>query len=135
MSLVILYVATVIVFLVIDAIALSRFIGPYFESRLGDIMLDNIRVLPAAAFYLFYVGVLVWLVSWPVLRDGQGIAAVLLPAALFGAAAYGTYEFTNYATLARWHWSMVVLDVSWGAVLSAGSAAAGLAITRAFGSG
>ena len=30
--------------------------------------------------------------------------------------AYGTYEFTNLATLKGWHWQMVVVDVSWGAV-------------------
>lgn len=133
MGLIVLYLVTVIVFLAVDAVMLSRFIGPMFEARLGDMMLDRLRLVPAALFYLFYAGVLTWLVSWPVLRDGQGVAAVLLPAALFGAAAYGTYEFTNYATLARWHWSMVVVDVTWGAVLSAGSAAAGLAVARAVG--
>ena len=53
-------------------------------------------------------------------------------AGLFGAVAYGTYEFTNLATLKPWHWSMVALDLTWGTFLTTVAAVGGVTITRAF---
>jgi len=47
--------------------------------------------------------------------------------------AYGTYEFTNLATLRDWHWQMVAVDVTWGAVLTGVSAFAGVIAARAWG--
>ncbi|MDZ7905304.1 MAG: DUF2177 family protein [Cypionkella sp.] len=56
---------------------------------------------------------------------------MVLPAAIIGAMAYGTYEFTSYAIMKDWHISMVMSDVAWGTVLTAVSAWGGVAITRA----
>lgn len=55
----------------------------------------------------------------------------LIGGMVIGAMAYGTYEFSNYATLTAWHPSMVVADVLWGTVLTGFSAWAGVMITRA----
>ena len=52
---------------------------------------------------------------------------------VLGFMAYGTYEFTSYAVMRDWHWSMVATDVVWGTVLTALSAAAGVWVTRALG--
>ena len=43
--------------------------------------------------------------------------------------AYGTYEFTNYATLKDWRPSMVLTDGLWGTLLTAVSAAGGVWVT------
>jgi uncharacterized membrane protein len=45
--------------------------------------------------------------------------------------AYGTYEFTSWSVMKDWHWTMVATDVTWGAFLTAFSAWAGVAFTRA----
>lgn len=132
MQIVILYLSTAAVFLILDAIMLTAFMKPLFSTHIGPLMLTDIRVVPAALFYAAYVAGVVWLVSLPALTTG---AAVLLPAAIIGAMAYGTYEFTSYAIMRDWHWSMVAADVTWGAVLTALSAWAGVAITRALGQG
>ncbi len=129
MSLVILYLSTALIFLVLDAIMLSTVMRPLFERYIGD-MLGDLNLGAAAGFYLFYVAALLWLVSWPALSD-QGYGRLILNAAIFGAAAYGTYEFTNLATLRGWSWQMVAVDLTWGTVLTAVSATAGVAITRA----
>lgn len=123
-----LYVTTAAVFLTLDAVMLTLFMKPLFSRHIGALMLTDIRIVPAAAFYLAYVAGLLYLVSVPALRDG---APVLLPAAIIGAMAYGTYEFTSYAIMKEWHWSMVAADVTWGTVLTGISAWAGVAITRA----
>jgi uncharacterized membrane protein len=127
MQIVTLYLSTSIVFLVIDAVMLGLVMKPLFLRHIGPLMADPIRVVPAGLFYAAYVGGLLYLVSLPALRDG---APLILPAAILGALAYGTYEFTSYAILRDWHWSMVLTDTLWGAVLTAFSAWAGVAITR-----
>lgn len=129
MQVFVLYAATAVVFLTADAVMLSRVIKPLFERHLGDWLVDPIRLGPAVAFYLAYVGGVVWLVSWPAVRaDAPGQA--LLNGAILGALAYGTYEFTNLATLSRWSWEQVAVDTTWGAVLTGVSAWAGVQLAR-----
>ena len=130
MQLIILYISTAVVFLGIDAVFLKTVMRPLFDARLGDWLLDNFRVGPAAMFYLAYIGGMLFFVSWPSLQAGS-VASVFAKGAVLGLMAYGTYEFTNYATLARWDSTMVTVDVIWGAVLTGTSAAAGVWITRA----
>lgn len=128
MQVAILYVSTAAVFLIVDAIMLTLVMKPLFSRHIGALMADPIRLGPAALFYAAYVAGLLYLVTWPALKSGGG---VMIPAAVIGAMAYGTYEFTSYAIMRDWHWTMVVTDTTWGAVLTAFSAWAGLAITRA----
>ncbi|WP_333817626.1 DUF2177 family protein [Tabrizicola sp.] len=124
-----LYAATAAVFLILDAIMLTFVMKPLFTRHIGPLMAEPIRYAPAALFYLAYVAGLVWLVSLPALRTG---APILLPALIIGLMAYGTYEFTSWSIMRDWHWTMVVTDVVWGGLLTALSAWAGVAITRAF---
>ena len=128
MQIAVLYLSTAAVFLILDAIMLTFVMKPLFDRHIGALMLENIRMAPAAAFYLAYVAGLLFLVSIPALRTG---APVLIPAAIIGAMAYGTYEFTSYAIMKDWHWQMVATDTIWGTVLTGISAWAGVAITRA----
>lgn len=128
MQIVTLYVSTATIFLVIDAIMLRLYMAPLFERYIGPMMLENIRLAPAALFYMAYVAGLLYLVSVPALKAG---APILIPAAILGFMAYGTFEFTNYAILKGWNLRMVITDVAWGTVLTALSAWGGLAITKA----
>ncbi|MBW3097954.1 DUF2177 family protein [Pseudohoeflea coraliihabitans] len=131
MQIVVLYLITATVFLLLDAVMLKTLMKPLFERHIGDWLLDDIRLGPATVFYLFYVAGVVWFVSLPALRSGMPSQA-LLAGALLGAMAYGTYEFTNYATLQNWSLQMVAADVTWGAVLTGFSAWLGVTLTRAF---
>lgn len=130
MQLIILYISTVIVFLGIDAVFLKTVMRPLFETRLGDWLLDDFRIGPAAVFYLAYIGGLLFFVSWPSFETGS-IYSLFIKGAVLGMMAYGTYEFTNYATLTRWDPTMVMVDVIWGAVLTGTSATVGVLLTRA----
>ena len=127
---IVLYVTTAVLFLAADAVALRLLMRPLFERHVGDWLLESPRLGPAAVFYLFYVAGLVWLVSLPALRQ-DAPAAALWNGALLGAVAYGTYEFTNYATLRDWSLQQVAVDSLWGTLLTAASAWAGVTITRA----
>ncbi|MBU3262151.1 DUF2177 family protein [Roseovarius sp. PS-C2] len=131
MQIVILYLTTAALFLVFDAVMLKTVMNPLFKEHIGDWLLNDIRLLPAIVFYLFYVGGVLWFVSLPALRAGVPVSA-LINGAIIGALAYGTFEFTNYAILRDWSLQMVVVDVAWGAVLTGFSAWIGVTLTRAF---
>jgi uncharacterized membrane protein len=122
-----LYATTAAVFLILDAIMLTLVMKPLFTRHIGPLMAEPIRLAPAALFYLAYVAGLVYLVSYPAMKTGSPI---ILPALLIGLMAYGTYEFTSWSIMKDWHWTMVVTDVTWGGVLTAFSAWAGVMITR-----
>ena len=124
-----LFAITAAIFLILDAIMLNRVIAPLFREALGDAILDTPRIGPAAIFYLFYVAGLLVLISVPALREGDVVRA-LWQGALLGAIAYGTYEWTNYATLEAWTPRMVFTDWAWGTVLTGVSAAGGVWATR-----
>jgi uncharacterized membrane protein len=130
MTIITLYLATAVVFLALDAVALTNLLRPLFERHIGDWLVDGFRIGPAVVFYLFYIGVLVYFVSWPAVRDGHSLGWVAVHAGLLGAFAYGTYEFTNYATLERWHWQMVAVDLTWGTILTATAASVGVVAAR-----
>ncbi|MCX7565387.1 DUF2177 family protein [Sulfitobacter sp. F26169L] len=133
MSYFIVYIVTFIVFLCADYFGLSYLIKPLFSRSIGPLMLEQFRVLPAFLFYAFLIFVVMWFVAWPALNEGHSLLWVFGSAALLGAAAYGTYEFTNFAVLRDWTVQMVVADLTWGTILTGGSATVGVAVTRALG--
>ena len=124
-----LYVSTALVFLILDVIMLRNVMYPLFSSNIGSIMLENPRMGAAAVFYLFYIVGVLWFVSIPALAVGEPSKA-LIAGCVLGVLAYGTYEFTNFATLRDWSLQMVIVDVVWGGVLTGSSAWAGVFITK-----
>ena len=132
MKILILYLATVVVFFVLDAIGLRTIVKPVFDRHISALYADPFRVVPALIFYLGYVAGMLYFVSASALRNGDPVAA-LIGGALLGLLAYGTYEFTNYATLRDWTAEQVAVDTLWGAALTGVSAWAGVMIARAVG--
>lgn len=110
--------------LVLDGIWLGILMGGTYRDWLGGMMLDQPRLIPAALFYLLYATGLVVFAIAPALRSARRRDAVLLGGAL-GLVAYGTYDLSNLATLSGWPVVLTVVDVAWGAFVSALAAGAG----------
>lgn len=130
MSYLIAYLATFILFLIVDFVGLSYVIKPLFTRDIGALMRDNFRALPALLFYAFLIFTVMWFVGWPALDQGKSLLWVFGSAALIGAAAYGTFEFTNYAILKDWTLTLVIVDLSWGTVVTGATSAAAVGLTR-----
>jgi len=130
MTVAILYVVTFAVFLGLDFFGLSYIVKPTFEKEIGGMLLDSPRFGPAVVFYGFFIFAVLWFVSWPALTQQKSLLWVFCTAALLGAVAYGTYEFTNLATLKGWTWTMVATDLTWGTLLTGISATVGVGVTR-----
>jgi uncharacterized membrane protein len=130
MTYVIAYVSTAVVFFALDYLWLTRVAIGFYRQNIGELLLATPNFAPAGIFYLFYVIGLVYFAVMPALTANSVVTA-LLHGALLGLLAYGTYDMTNLATLKGWSLSVSIVDMAWGAVLSATAAAAGyLAVSR-----
>lgn len=124
------YVTVLVIFGIIDAVWLSTMGRLLYRPALGDILLTDLRIGPAIAFYLMYpVGVVTFAVL-PGLRN-HDVTGAFLSALLFGAIAYGTYDLTNYATLRHWTLPITLIDICYGAIASGLAAAAAYCVVRA----
>jgi uncharacterized membrane protein len=122
----VLYLATLIVLVPVDFLFLGVVAKGFFTSEVGD-MLGEVRLTPAILFYLLYVAGVVVFVSGPLDATWQ---SSLLYGALFGLFCYATFELTSLSLLKHWTWPVAIVDVSWGAFMTALSSAAGLLIAN-----
>lgn len=122
----VLYLATLFVLIPLDFLFLGVVAKDFFTSQVGN-MLGELKLVPAALFYLLYVvGVLVFVSGSP----SATWQSTLLFGALFGFFCYATFDLTSLALLRNWSWSVAVVDVSWGAAVTAVSSTAGLLIAN-----
>ena len=122
-----LYVATAMVFLPLDFLFLGTLAKSFFTAQVGD-MLGEVRLMPAILFYLLYVAGIVIFANGPAAATWP---SALLYGALFGLFCYATFELTALSLLKHWTWAVVALDMSWGILVTAASAALGLIIANA----
>jgi uncharacterized membrane protein len=122
------YVSILVVFAALDFTWLSLTGPSLYKPALGPLLAEKVRAAPAIAFYLIYLAGLVYFAVWPAL-DAGGWRKALLNGALFGVAAYATYDLTNQATLRIWSTRVTLLDLGWGAFASGLASVASFAIT------
>ena len=119
----VLYLLTLAVFLLIDALWLGVIAAPLYQAHLAGFLGGGTNWLAAGLFYLLYgLGILHFAVR-EALQE-RSVSKAFLSGALFGLFAYATYELTNWATLPGWPFLVVVVDIAWGAVLTGTTAAA-----------
>jgi uncharacterized membrane protein len=122
----VLYLATLLVIVPIDFLFLGLVGKGFFTSQVGD-MLGEIRFTPAIIFYLLYVAGILIFVSGPA---GATWPSTVVHGALFGLFCYATFELTSMSLLRHWTWPVVVVDIGWGAFVTAVSSTLGLLIAN-----
>ena len=104
--------------LILDIFWLSTMAGKLYRPELGDMIAEKFRPAPAICFYLIYVLGVTYFAALPAVAASSGFKA-LVDGALLGALAYSTYDLTNHATLQRWSLRVTLIDIAWGATLTA----------------
>lgn len=132
------YVAAALAFGLLDFLWLRWAAPNLYRPLLGDLLAENFRIGPALAFYLIYIGAIVWFAVMPGMGIGvplnvfgavlpgvfAGVANAVLNGALLGLVAYATYDLTNQATLRHWPVQLTLIDIAWG--MSATALASGI---------
>jgi uncharacterized membrane protein len=119
------YVATAILFGLLDALWLRTMVPAVYRPEIGTLLMDGWRPAPALIFYALYMlGIQIFAVA-PAIEAGRWQVAAQW-GALFGFFCYMTYDLTNHATMKIWSTKVTLIDIAWGSVatgLAAGAAA------------
>lgn len=112
------YICALVAFVAVDFVWLSSMVDRLYRPVLGDLLLTDVNMRAAIAFYLLYpIGLTIFAIA-PALKSGD-LKTAALWGALFGFFAYGTYDLTNQATLRNWTTTLTLADIAWGTFASA----------------
>ncbi len=124
------YLAALATLAILDALWLGVVSREFYKARLGQLLLDQPLWWAAILFYLIHAaGVAVFAVP-PAVAVGTWTAAVLY-GALFGFCVYAAYDLTNLATLRGWPMAVSLVDLAWGAVVTAVATLVAFLVVRA----
>ena len=112
------YAVTLPIFFAIDLVWLGVVAKNFYRRHLGHLLSPQVDWTSAILFYLVFIGGIVFFAVRPALEVNSPLRA-LTYGALFGFFTYATYDLTNQATLRDWPVIVTVVDLAWGAVLSA----------------
>jgi uncharacterized membrane protein len=117
---------TTVAFLILDFFWLGLLMSDFYKTQLGTLARRNGETLAPIwwAAGLVYVLIPIGIAMFVIPRAGSS-PSVAAWGALFGVIVYGVYDLTNYSTLAGWSFSLVIVDILWGAIISALAATAG----------
>lgn len=124
------YLAALVTLAILDALWLGVVAREFYKARLGQLLLEQPLWWAAILFYLIHAaGVAVFAVP-PAVAAGTWTAAVLY-GALFGFCVYAAYDLTNLATLRGWPLAVSLIDLAWGAAVTAAATLVAFLAVRA----
>jgi uncharacterized membrane protein len=126
-----LYGVAVVVCLGLDLLWLGVLAKGFYRRQFGALMRADVQWLPAILFYLLYVAALVFFVVQPAIAE-RSLARAALTGAFLGLAAYAAFDLTGLALVKGFPPAAAVVDLAWGATLSAVVASATYAIGRSW---
>jgi uncharacterized membrane protein len=112
------YATLLLSLLVLDGIWLGLVAKDGYQQAMGHIMREQVIIWPWFAFYLLYP-LAILILAIKVQLPTQSKFYFLWRGFVLGAAAYGTYNLTNYALVVNWPLSITIKDWFWGAFLTA----------------
>ena len=115
---------------VADAIWLTTMTDRFYRRELPGLLAETPMWAPAFGFYLLYALGAIVLVVVPALDGEHEVWRVAVTGALLGLVAYGTYDLTNLATVQGWSLKVTIVDMTWGALLTAVASTAAVVSAR-----
>ncbi len=125
-------VAAGLVLGVLDALWLGVIARDFIVQQMGELRRADVHWVPALAFYVLFSAALGFFAVAPSLEGGDWVKAALLGGFL-GLVAYGTYDLTNLAVMKGFPVALGLVDMMWGAFVSAASAAGAVLMLKGFG--
>ena len=112
------FFSTLIPLMVLDALWILSIAKGFYAERLGFLFQQSINLIPVAIFYPLYAFAVMFLAVAPAVSSSSWVEA-MWRGALLGLAAYGAYDLTNHATIAKWPLSVTLVDIFWGIIVTA----------------
>ena len=115
--------------LALDMLWLGLVAPAFYRQYIGPLMRPQPELVAATLFYLIYVVGVNEFVLKAIPSEAPWTQAAKR-GALFGLVAYATFDLTAQAVLAGWSPVVTVVDMAWGALLTATVAGVTQAVTR-----
>ena len=108
------YLIALVVVLAIDLTWILIIMQSFYNEQLSGFLRPEVVPVWSAvlAWLLIPLGIVLF-----VLKIAKNEKESFIYGALYGLILYGVYDFTNYASLANWTLTMLVVDIVWGMVL------------------
>ncbi|MCU0818460.1 MAG: DUF2177 family protein [Beijerinckiaceae bacterium] len=127
-----LFAVAAIVYLVLDMLWLLVIARGFYQAEIGALLKPEPDLMAAGLFYILYlVGIMVFVIL-PGAENGQIVKAMAM-GFFFGLVAYGTYDLTNWAVMKGFGPRIALVDMIWGASVSAIITGASLGVGRMVG--
>jgi len=115
------YLASLLTMVGLDFVWLRSTSDALYRRDLGPLLAQDPKLAIAALFYILYAAGIVIFAVRPALASADWRTAAFY-GALFGFFAYATYDLTNFATMKVWSLRVTLLDIGWGALVTATTA-------------
>lgn len=112
------YAVGIVTCFAIDLLWLGVVAKGFYQRQLGHLMRPDVQWMPAVLFYLIYVAALVVFVAAPAV-ERDSVRRAIGYGAFFGIAAYSAFDLTSLALLKSFPLTAALVDLAWGAFLSA----------------
>jgi len=106
------------VFFALDIVWIGFLAKDFYRAQIGALLKPDVNWTPAIIFYLIFIAGLIVFVITPAMEKGSWTHALLF-GALFGLVCYATYDLTNLALAKDWPLLVTIVDLAWGAMVSA----------------
>jgi uncharacterized membrane protein len=124
----VLYGLSLVIIGLLDFVWLGWLAKSFYAENLAGLLAPDIKIFPAAFFYVVYpIGLLIFAMA-PSAESGDWARAALM-GGLFGFFAYMTYDMSNWATLKGFPSIVAWVDMAWGT--SCGALTSGIAVFAA----
>lgn len=104
--------------MILDALWIGVLAKSFYQKHLGYLFAEKFTLWPAGIFYLIYAFGIMFFVVNPGIQEKSAFV-VFYRGALLGLIAYAAYDLTNQATINKWPVVITIVDLLWGAVVTA----------------
>lgn len=112
-----------VTFITLDGLWIYFVAQSLYRRYLGALMRPQPQWVVAGLAYVLMVAGFIWFV-YPQVQMTRSVLQAMQYGARFGIVLFGAYELTNYAILANWPITLMVIDTLWGAFLYAAASVA-----------
>jgi uncharacterized membrane protein len=119
MKSIVVFIATMIVFFVMDMIWLGFIAKNLYAEQIGTLLKRSGDELTPNWFgaMFVYIALTLGVMIFVLPKADKSLAMAAVWGVVFGLISYAIYDFTNYAVLANWPLKITLIDLMWGGFL------------------
>lgn len=113
------FLSTFIFAFILDMIWLAFIAKNIYAENIGPLLRKTGETMAPnwSAAMLVYLAIVTGILCFVLPKANGSYSMAFLWGALFGAVAYGIYDFTNFSILANWPLKITLIDFFWGMFL------------------